>query len=113
LQLTQGANVYRLQIKLNNGTIVYSNTDLVYNFPIQPVLVYPNPVKQNQLINIVAQDPGIYSIKIYDSNGSLVYEQLLDNISQQILALRLAKGLYIVKVIGDGGKSFTQKLVVY
>jgi hypothetical protein len=113
LQLTQGANVYRILIKLNNGNIVYSNTDIVYNFPIHPVLVYPNPVKQNQLINIVAQDPGIYSVKIYDSNGSLVYEQLLDNISQQILALRLAKGLYIVKVIGDGGKSFTQKLVVY
>lgn len=112
LQLAQGANVYRLQLDLNDGNVVYSNTDLIYYLPNHPVLVYPNPVKQNQLLNIVAQDPGIYSIRIYDVNGSLVHQQLLDNILQQLLALRLAKGFYIVKVTGDG-KTFTQKLVVY
>lgn len=113
LQLKQGANVYRLQIKLNNGSVIYSSTDLVYYFPNNPVLVYPNPVRQNQLVNIIARDPGVYSIKIYDANGRLVYEQLLDNISQQMLGLRLSTGLYIVKVIGDDGKTFTQKLIVY
>jgi hypothetical protein len=113
LQLTQGANVYRLQIKLSNGNIVYSNADMVYYFPNYPVLIYPNPVQQNQLINIVAQYPGIYSIKIFDVNGRLVHQRLLNNISQQMLALQLSKGLYIVKVTGEDGKAFTQKLIVY
>lgn len=113
LNLVQGANVYRLQIKLSNGNVLYSNSDMIYYFTDHPVLVYPNPVKQNHLINIVAQDPGIYSIKVYDVNGRLVYQQLLNNISQQIMALRLSKGLYVIKVIADGGKPFTQKLIVY
>lgn len=113
LQLPQGANVYRVQIKLSNGNIVYSNTDLVYYFPANPVLVYPNPAKQNQSINIVAKDPGVYSIKIYDATGRLVHQQLLSNIVQQMWALRLPSGLYIVKVFDDNGKTFTQKLIVY
>jgi hypothetical protein len=113
LKLTQGANVYRLQIKLNNGNVVYSNTDLVYYLPNHPVLIYPNPVKQNQSINIVAQDPGVYSIRIYDSGGRIVHQQMLDNISQQLLTLKLPAGFYIVKVTGDDVKPFTQKLIVY
>jgi hypothetical protein len=113
LKLTQGANLYRLQIRLSNGSIVYSNTDLIYYFPNRPVLVYPNPVKQNQNLNIVAQDPGIYSIKIYDVNGRLVHQQLLNNISQQMMAVKLSTGLYVIRVIGDDGKAFTQKLIVY
>lgn len=113
LQLTQGANVYRLQIKLKNGSIVYSNTDIAYYFPVHPVLVYPNPARQNQSLNIIAQDPGVYSISIYDVNGKLVYQKLLDNIFQQFLTLRLQAGLYFIKVTADGRKSFNQKLIVY
>jgi hypothetical protein len=112
-QLTQGVNVYRLQVKLNNGSIVYSSTDMVYYFPSNPVLIYPNPVKQDQSMNIFAQDPGIYSIKIYDINGRIVLQQFLNNIIQQMWAMRLPAGLYVVKVTGDDGNTFTQKLVVY
>jgi hypothetical protein len=113
LQLTQGANVYRLQVKLNDGSIIYSSTDMVFYFPGNPVLIYPNPVKQNQSVNIIAQDPGIYSINIYDLNGHLVFRQPLNNIIQQIWAMRLPAGLYVVKFSGEDGKTFTQKLVVY
>jgi hypothetical protein len=113
LQLTQGANVYRLQVKLNDGSIIYSSSDMVFYFPGNPVLIYPNPVKQNQSVNIIAQDPGIYSIKIYDLNGQLVFQEPLNNIIQQLWAMRLPTGLYVVKFTGDDGKTFTQKLVVY
>jgi hypothetical protein len=113
LQLTQGANIYRLQIKLKNGSVVYSDTDLVYYFPTRPVLVYPNPAQHNQPINIIAQDPGIYSVNIYDANGRLVHQQLLSNISQSLKMLFLPSGLYIVKVFDENKKSFAQKLIVY
>ena len=113
MQLTQGANVYRLQIKLSNGSVVYSDTDLVYYFPVHPVLVYPNPAQHNQPINIVARDPGIYSVNIYDANGRLVHQQSLSNISQSLKMLFLPAGLYLVKVFDEDKKSFTQKLIVY
>jgi hypothetical protein len=112
VQLTHGANVYRLQIKLNNGNIVYSNIDIAYYLPDQPVLVYPNPISQNQSINLVAQDPGVYSILIYDANGKLIHQQTLDTVSQQIPGWRFSTGFYIIKITGNG-KTFTQKLIVY
>jgi Subtilase family/Secretion system C-terminal sorting domain len=113
LQLTQGANVYRVQIKLDNGAVIYSNTDVVYYLPVRPVLVYPNPIRQNQPISIIARDPGIYSIRVYDANGRLVYQQVLSNIFQQVQSFRLPAGLYLVKVTVDEAKSFVQKLLVY
>lgn len=113
LQLTQGANVYRLQIKLSNGNVAYSDTDVVYYFPVHPVLVYPNPARQNQPVNIIAEDPGIYSVTIYDANGRRVYQQVLTNISQQLKSLFLPADLYIVTVFDENKNSFTQKLIVY
>ena len=113
LQLTQGTNLYRLQIKLSNGNAVFSDTDLVYYFPAQPVLIYPNPVKQNASVNILVQDPGLYSIKIFDSNGRLIHQQHVNNIFQKLWTGRLPAGLYFVNVIEANEKLFTQKLIVY
>jgi len=113
LQLTQGTNLYRLQIKLNNGNVVFSDTDVVYYFPAKPVLIYPNPVKQNEPVNILAQDPGLYSIKIFDINGRLIHQQQVNNIFQKLWTGRLPAGLYFVKVIEANEKLFTQKLIVY
>lgn len=113
LQLTPGVNLYRLQVKLKNGSMVYSDTDLVYYFPARPVLVYPNPAQHGQRINIIAQDPGIYSVIVYDVNGRLVHQQLLNNLSQSLKALLLPAGLYFLKVFDENKNSFTQKLIVY
>ena len=113
LQLTQGTNLYRLQIKLNNGNVVFSGTDVVYYFPAKPVLIYPNPVKQNEQVIILARDPGLYSIKIFDINGRLIHQQQVNNIFQKLWTGRLPAGLYFVNVIEANKKLFTQKLVVY
>lgn len=112
-QLTQGLNLYRLQVKLKDGNIVFSNTDLVYYFPEHPVLVYPNPAKQNEGVNIIARDPGVYSIHIYDVHGRLLHRQRLDNITQKLHPLVLAKGLYFIKIVAQDGKTFEQKFIVY
>ena len=113
LQLTQGNNLYRLQIKLSDGNTLFSDTDVVYYFPAHPVLIYPNPAKQNEPVNIIAQDPGVYSIKIFDISGRLIHQHLLSNIAQQKWTKRLPAGLYFVNVFGEAGKLFTQKLIVY
>jgi hypothetical protein len=112
-QLKPGANLYRLQIKLNNGNILYSNTDVVYYLPAEPVIVYPNPGQRNEPVHIVVKDPGVYSIAVYDVNGKQLYQQTLNDILQEIPAVNLSAGLYFIKVRGDNGNSFTKKLVIY
>lgn len=111
--LAQGVNNYQLAIKLSSGDIIYSSIETVYYFPSLPVIVYPNPVKQNEAIKIIAQVPGDYSIAIYDVNGRTILNRNLDDIYQELSALRFPKGVYFIKVIPQNGKWFVQKLIVY
>jgi hypothetical protein len=100
-------------ITLADGSIIYSNYEDVYYFPDLPVIVYPNPVRQNQPIHIAALEAGVYTIEIFDAAGRKVFMQLLNDLTQQIAPLRLSMGLYFVRVSGGGTKPVTQKLVVY
>lgn len=111
--LTRGVNNYQLQIKLANGTVIYSNVESVYYFPDIPVIVYPNPAKQNQPVSIIVQTPGIFFINVYDASGRMILSESLDAIYQQLPPLRLSKGLYLVKIISQGAKPFVEKLIVY
>jgi hypothetical protein len=111
--LVRGANAYQLAIKLTNGIIIYSSAETVYYLPDNPVIIYPNPTRQNEPVKIITSSPGIYSITVYDTNGRTILMQGLDDIYQQLPALRLSKGIYFVKMIPQNGKPFVQKLVVY
>jgi hypothetical protein len=111
--LLQGANFYRLQIKLSNGQTIHSPIDKVYYLPGNPVLVFPNPAKQNEPIKIVTQEPGNYSIQIFDANGRLIKSIFVDDILQQTPLMHLSAGMYFIKIISNDGKVYHQKLIVY
>ena len=110
---SRGLNRYRAMITLANGSIIYSSYEDVYYFPDLPVIVYPNPVRQNQPIRIAALEAGVYTIEIFDAAGRKVFTQLLNDLTQQIAPFRLGMGLYFVRISGGDTKPVTQKLVVY
>lgn len=110
--LTRGVNRYQLLIQLTNGTIIKSNIESVYYFPDLPVIVYPNPGKQNERINIIASLPFTYSIQIFDAMGKLVQVQSLNGFTNYIPPYALAKGIYFIKIISEDGKLGVQKLIV-
>lgn len=111
--LMQGINRYRIQIKLANGAVLYSDEDEVYYFPNRPVIVYPNPASQNSLLNIAVKDQGVYSIKLYDVAGRLLKTFELNNVVNPLPSFTLPKGLYFVQVVTGNSNLFVQKLVVY
>ena len=114
VQLKQGENLYRFRVRLGNGTILYSTTELVYHFPSNlPVITYPNPVSQNGSINIINNESGRYTLLIVDESGRTVFRLLLTATLTKIPSHTLGKGLYIVRIQDRGGKSYSQKLVVY
>ncbi|MGN6165836.1 MAG: S8 family peptidase, partial [Flavisolibacter sp.] len=110
--LIQGANFYRLQIILANGQVIYSPIDKVFYLPDNPVLVFPNPAHKNEVIKFVTQEPGKYSVQVFDANGRFVKSFLVQDILQQ-MTLQLSTGMYFVKIISDDGKLYHQKLIVY
>ncbi|HEY0751571.1 MAG TPA: T9SS type A sorting domain-containing protein, partial [Chitinophagaceae bacterium] len=110
--LTQGVNSYKVMIVLNNGQELFTSTEHIYYLPGDPVIVFPNPARQHEPIRIATSDLFVYSIFVYDASGKLVYSQSLDNMIQEIQPFRLSKGIYFVRMLGEGGRSFTRKLVV-
>ncbi|MEI6947634.1 S8 family serine peptidase [Paraflavisolibacter sp. H34] len=109
--LVRGLNTYRMAVTLQSGEMFYSATESVAYFPDDPVIVFPNPAPQNVPVRIIAREPGLYSIIVYDAAGRIVYRSVLEDANSQIAELRLSKGLYLVKVFSDG-ENFVRKLVV-
>jgi hypothetical protein len=111
--LNQGENRYRIRVRLANGTVLYSNVEIVYHLPASPVVIYPNPSVQYTTLNIISNESGRYTVQFFDVNGRMVYSQFITNTLTRINSGFFAKGLYVVRIIDKLGKTSSQKLVIY
>lgn len=111
--LSQGENRYRMKLVLTDGTILYSNIELVYYLPSTPVLLYPNPVGQPTQLKILTLESGRYRLQMIDGGGRLVMEQMLNSTLSLINTGSYARGLYLMRILDRDGKPSTQKLVIY
>jgi hypothetical protein len=74
------------------------------------LFIFPNPVKQNSLFYLQAENRQEKSVKIYGVTGQLVYSGAFQEILS-VSANGFEKGLYIVTV-DDGQSILSQKIVV-
>jgi hypothetical protein len=111
--LTQGANYYRVLIQLANGQFITTPVDIVYYLPGNPVLIYPNPARSMQPINMVTGEPGKYTVMVYDMNGRMIKEVWVENMIEPLPALQLKAGMYVIRIISEDNKIYHQKLIVY
>lgn len=112
-QLVRGMNLYRIEVVLKNGQKIVSTTESVSYFPDLPVLIFPNPSPQQNPVNIMVKDQGIYSIRIMDATGKTVKQFDLNDINTFIPPFTLSKGLYFVQVFSEKTNVFVQKLIIY
>ncbi|MDQ3846483.1 MAG: T9SS type A sorting domain-containing protein, partial [Bacteroidota bacterium] len=111
--LTQGVNKYRLQIRLNNGTALYSHEIRTYHFADASTIIYPNPARQEEPVNIITNGASETRIEVLSANGAFILSMPLTSTLTQIQPNLLSKGIYFIRIINDEGKVSTQKLVVY
>jgi hypothetical protein len=112
-QLTKGLNVYRVKIELAGGRIIYSSVQTVYYFNGAEFIVYPNPAGQYQAITILSDnqfEPA--TLQIINMQGQKIYEMKLNDISNQIPAGKLSKGIYLLRIIRKDQKDVVLKLFV-
>jgi hypothetical protein len=109
----RGIGYYRLQLKLTNGSVVYSDIVPVYHYPDLPVIVFPNPVQQVRPVRIISQEPGKFSVTVINMAGMKILEMHLTNIENTIPGGLLAKGMYLFVITKDEGRVGVTKLVVY
>lgn len=111
--LLRGIGYYRLKLQLTNGSVIFSEVVPVYHFPDLPVIVFPNPLRQQQPVHLLSEDAGKYSVSIFNMAGVKLYEKHLKNIDNTIPGGLLSKGMYLFVITKAEGRVGVSKLVVY
>jgi len=97
-----GMNFYRLKIVETSGNIKYSVVRSVRNEGTADVAVYPNPVKNNLLVNISSDITDKAIITVSDMNGRTVYSnQSVINRGINYITVNttsLSSGTYVIKI---------------
>ena len=111
--LKKGLNVYRVTLQLAGGRLIYSSIETVYYFNGVEFIVYPNPANQYAPITILSDnqfEPA--TLQVINMLGRKIYEMKLNDLSNQLPAGRLSKGLHLLRIIRKGQIDVVLKLFV-
>ncbi|MEP7143800.1 MAG: T9SS type A sorting domain-containing protein [Ferruginibacter sp.] len=88
--------------------------DYIQKKVLPELTIYPNPVKNKITIQVKYFDPGMASVKVLDTKGKLVKEdiRLLTNGTEDIIMfLMLKPGIYFI-LVSEPGKVARKKMVM-
>ena len=97
-------NYYRLKLIDRDGKFIYSAVRVI-EFDNDKFLVYPNPIKKGESLQIAFQKERINKIEILNTAGQVVYH--IENNTSGTLTIPVAPswtaGQYIVKRTSESG----------
>lgn len=106
--LIKGTVFYRLKLIDQDGKFTYSNTVIIKSKTAAIFTVFSNPVK-NKLVQLqISNVPkNVYSLAICDLTGKILVQKNINyngvSVSENlVLSNAFARGLYIVKLVGNG-----------
>jgi hypothetical protein len=113
-KISNGLNIYRVKLELSNGSVIYSQSEIVYYLSENSFIVYPNPVLQFQPLEILTNDNILTDVKlqVYDTYGRKVLQKVLKNFREEISTSQLSKGMYIFRFMVEGEKDTIIKVIV-
>jgi hypothetical protein len=112
-QLKEGLNVYRVKLELAGGNAIYSSVETVYYFGGSEFIVFPNPAAQYQPVTILSGNPlEPATLQVINLQGQKVYEMVLNDISNQVPAGKLSKGIYLLRIVRKDHKDVVLKVFV-
>jgi len=88
------------------GNLETGLNDVSNNLPANNLEMFPNPVKNVLTVN--ATDKSV--VKIYNTTGQLMISQLIDENNNRISVEQLTKGIYIIKLYGNG-KEYSKEMI--
>lgn len=103
------------QVKVGNNPLMNVHENGKPSSP--PWRMFPNPAKDHVKLEIEIQEPGIYTIEVFDLQGKKIGQLLNDKLwpgkaSLEFSTDQLTKGLYFIRISGGNIRS-AQKLEVY
>jgi PKD repeat protein len=79
-------------------------------FKENDISIYPNPSKGKIIINI--NKSGIYSAKVYNETGQLVFEKSIQGYQQYTLTISQPAGNYLLEIIDSEGRRMKRIVVI-
>ncbi len=109
------AGTYIITITYDNGCISTASYDILLNTSIIEDLdnsilkLYPNPV--SSMITIEYKDKADYKVKIYNTEGELLYKK--NNIKEKasVDVQNFSSGIYLLRLSGDDGKEVVKRFL--
>jgi hypothetical protein len=98
--LKPGLYTYYAELLLNDGRRLFSNEHSLFYTDKSTVVAFPNPVINDDFVNILNDYPGGYLLLI-DEKGVFVKTFELVNTVEEINIFGLKKGLYVYKIVFD------------
>lgn len=97
--ITKGQNRYRLRIVTDDGKSRFSDNEVVYSLGGKEIIVYPNPVLQNQPLRILSADTDETEVILSDLFGRVVIRKKLREQVESLSIGNLPKGLYFYRLL--------------
>ncbi|MDE3249970.1 MAG: S8 family peptidase [Bacteroidota bacterium] len=110
--LTQGINAYRLRVLLQNGQTLYSSVESIAWLNGRSYLVFPNPVRRGQVLNLLSASLNNQVIQFYNVLGQPVYRTTLPNLANTISTNVFTAGVYYYAIFTGSSVQQRGKLVV-
>ena len=116
--ITVSRQFYRIKQSLQNGSIIYSPVVTVNTGFTQELIIFPNPVAWDNIVNIImnSQNAGRIQLSLIDLSGKTIIKKnatLINGSNRLRLALNDAKpGTYILKIYSDNNSVVFSKILV-
>ena len=108
----KGLNTYRVRIELQSGLVYYTRPEQVLIFASQPYYVFPNPVRQGSVLNLLAEDTDDTVFLLFDVYGRKLAEHKVNGFFNEMRLPLLQKGTYYYIILKAGIRQVSQQLVV-
>ena len=102
---------------VSDGVIYLMSTGIEENNALKELSIYPNPANNKATISLLSSSNETINYTLYDAQGKLIEEKVLDihsginTLEINVHQLQISKGIYFIKLVLEG-KSITKKLVV-
>lgn len=111
LDLIDASGVYTYQAKIyftNGSSLLSNNVEIIFEAPGQ-VILWPNPVTQEDYLNIISQ--GDRTFRILNQLGEIVIEKELTLLKDELDIDRLAAGLYFYQLLHNSKITDTGRII--
>jgi hypothetical protein len=111
-QLEIGRNIYRAVVTISSEQALLSGEDDVFYLLPDQFLFYPNPISQEENIQIAIKNPGGEIIELYDELGRLVIRYDLINPFETLETINLPAGIYFYHILREEERIQEGKIII-